>query len=115
MIKNSKNLAVAQEGNAVVVALAGEIDHHNASGLRADIDKLIYEERPPKMVLDLANIEFMDSSGLGLILGRYAKVNQLGGRLIVTNPDPCVERIFALAGTNRLITINKNEVIKNEK
>ncbi|MBR4873753.1 MAG: STAS domain-containing protein [Clostridia bacterium] len=107
MIKNSKNLAVAQEGNAVVVALAGEIDHHNASGLRADIDKLIYEERPPKMVLDLANIEFMDSSGLGLIMGRYSLVKEFGGELTVRNPNARVLKICKLAGLERMIRIEK--------
>lgn len=105
MIKHSRNLAVSQEGKSVVVSLAGEIDHHNASGLRAEIDKLIYEARPPKMVLDLANIEFMDSSGLGLIMGRYSLIKELGGELSVRNPNARVLKICKLAGLERMIRI----------
>ena len=59
--------------------------------------------------MDLGGVDFMDSSGLGLILGRYTKINDLGGRLIIANPDDSVSMILALAGADKLITIKKEK------
>ncbi len=96
----------------LVIKLAGEIDHHTAKGAREEIDTALYLYRPSTVIMDLAGVGFMDSAGLGLILGRYTKAKELGGRLIVANPEPSVDRILGLAGTQKLITIKKNEVIK---
>lgn len=92
-----------------MVSLVGEIDHHNASSLRTGIDKLIYEKRPNKLVLDLSRIDFMDSSGLGLIMGRFSLVRELGGELSVRNPNANILKICKLAGMERLIRIEKSE------
>ena len=109
MIKHSGGFDVSAEGKAVVVSLSGEIDHHNAAALRTGIDKLIYEKRPKKLVLDLADIAFMDSSGLGLIMGRYSLVRELGGELSVRNPSAGVLKICKLAGMERMIRIENKK------
>ena len=96
----------------LVIKLAGEIDHHTAKAVREEIDTSLYLYRASTVIIDLAGVAFMDSAGLGLILGRYTKAKELGGRLIVANPEPSVDRILTLAGTGKLITIKKNEVIK---
>ena len=93
------------------IKIRGDIDHHSAKGVREMIDEAIMSNKPRFIVLDLSSVDFMDSSGLGLILGRYTKINDLGGRLIITNTDDSVSRILALAGTDKLITIKK-EVTK---
>lgn len=109
MTKKTGSFDVIQDGKKVIVSLAGEIDHHNASALRADIDKLIYETRPGRLVLDLEKIEFMDSSGLGLIMGRYSLVKEFGGELSLRNPSAGVFKICKLAGMERLIRIENNK------
>ena len=91
------------------VRLFGEIDHHSAVGVRSDIDSLIYEVRPKKTVLDLASIDFMDSSGLGLIMGRYALMQRIGGELTLKNPNERVMKIFDLAGLGRIIRIENDK------
>lgn len=96
----------------LIVKPMGEIDHHSAKPLREQIDTALYLYRPSTVIMDLSGVGFMDSSGLGLILGRYTKAKDLGGKLIVANPGPSVERVLNLAGTHKLITIKKNEVIK---
>ena len=97
-----------RSGNRLLrVCLYGEIDHHSAAALRQDLDELLLRERPLRLVLDLSRIEFMDSSGLGLILGRYTKVNLLGGILKVANPNDRIEEILKMAGTDKLIPIEK--------
>lgn len=112
MIKNTGGFDASCEGGTVVVSLVGEIDHHNASSLRTGIDKLIYEKRPNKLILDLSKIDFMDSSGLGLIMGRFSLVRELGGELSVRNPNANVLKICKLAGMERLIRIEKSEKSK---
>lgn len=109
MTKNTGNFEISCEGKAVIVSLTGEIDHHNAAALRTGIDKLIYEKRPSKLILDLENIEFMDSSGLGLIMGRYSLLREFGGELAVRNPNAGVLKICKLAGMERMIRIEKKK------
>ena len=92
----------------LLVKLAGEIDHHSAVTVRSELDGKICQIRPNKTVLDLSDIDFMDSSGLGLIMGRYALMHKLGGELTLKNPNERVIRIFELAGLGRIIKIEKN-------
>ncbi len=91
------------------LVLRGEIDHHSAVGIRSEMDARIMEERPRKTVLDLSGIEFMDSSGLGLIMGRFALMERLGGELTLRNPNERLVRIFELAGLERMVRIETEE------
>ena len=69
---------------------------------------------PQKTVLDLSGIAFMDSSGLGLIMGRYSLMQKIGGELSVMNPSKRVIDIFELAGLQRMIKIEKQKNKKTE-
>lgn len=90
-------------------SLRGEIDHHSAVAVRTEMDERILRERPRKTVLDLSGIEFMDSSGLGLIMGRLALTQKMGGELTVRNPNERLLKIFELAGLERMVRIEKEE------
>lgn len=92
----------------LIISISGDIDHHSAKPLREEIDSNLYIYRASTVILDLSGIEFMDSSGLGLILGRYTKIKDLGGRLIIANPDDSVIKILTLAGADKLITIKRS-------
>lgn len=109
MIRKNCVYEIQKRGNTLVVSLSGEIDHHSAVSVRSEIDAAIYEMGPEKTVLDLSNINFMDSSGLGLIMGRYALMQKLGGVLTLKNPNERVVKIFELAGLGRIIKIEKEE------
>lgn len=89
--------------DSLLISIEGEIDHHTAKFIREEIDKAIYFYRPQSAVMDLAAITFMDSSGLGLILGRYTQIMQLGGKFILKDPTPEITKILVLAGVDRLI------------
>ena len=89
----------------LVVTLYGEIDHHSAVGLREDLDDLIMRERPLRLVLDLSRIEFMDSAGLGLLMGRYRLMRDLGGEMAVERPNERILKILRLAGMERFLEI----------
>ena len=99
----------------MTVLLYGEIDHHSAVSVRSAIDAKIYELRPSSVVLDLSKIDFMDSSGLGLIMGRYALVQKMGGDFCISRPSERVMKIFSLSGLGKIIKIkNDGEEEKNE-
>lgn len=86
----------------LTVYLSGEIDHNKASGIRTKIDGRISALRPKTLELDFSKVSFMDSSGIGLVMGRYRAVGLVGGRLKVVNIPPNLKRIFDLSGINSL-------------
>ena len=112
MVKEEKKFLYKIEDEVLEIKLMGEIDHHSAVSVRADIDGLIFDLRPKKVVLDLSEISFMDSSGLGLIMGRYALIKDFGGTLSLRAPTVAVMKILTLAGMERMIKIEKS--IKEE-
>ena len=96
-------------GGGLYFRLPGEIDHHSAPYIREQMDKDLYFFRPQRVILALDGIDFMDSSGLGLILGRYTKIRDLQGVLEIEDPTPQIEKILKLAGVNRLIPVKKSK------
>lgn len=94
-----------ETGYFLRVRLKGDIDHHSAVAIRSGMDTLLYKIRPRRLFLDLSGVDFMDSSGLGLIMGRYALMKELGGDVVVCDPCAGVERVIKLAGMDRLVRI----------
>ena len=103
-----------EKKKTAVFTVAGELDHYAARGIREEIDRLIGKYRPKTAVLDLHGVTFMDSAGIGLILGRYDRVTGYGGTLIVRDPTKEILKMLNLAGMERLIRIEINEEGKNE-
>ncbi|MBE6557759.1 MAG: STAS domain-containing protein [Ruminococcaceae bacterium] len=101
-------------GATVTVYIRGEIDHHTAVTVRNGIDAMLFENRPARMILDLSKVGFMDSSGLGLIMGRLSVMKSLGGTMTVRNPSRETEAILTLAGMERLIRIEYTEGVSSE-
>lgn len=87
------------------VLLDGEIDHHTSGSVRAEVDAAIYVHSPRTLVLDFQDVTFMDSSGIGLIMGRYKILEPMGGSIILLRPAPHIKRILKLAGMERLARI----------
>lgn len=105
MIRNGGQISYERRADAFVIRVGGEIDHHSAVAVRTGIDAKLREERPMRVLLELSAVDFMDSSGLGLIMGRYALVKQYGGTLAVLDPSPAVLKIIQLAGMERMVSI----------
>ena len=97
----------------LTVMLAGEIDHHSAGMLRAEVDAAVYANTPKNLILDFSRVSFMDSSGIGLIMGRYKSLQPLGGEIILQDPVPHISRILRLAGMERIarIRITRKETV----
>lgn len=99
-----------QEGNHMLtVRLYGELDYHTVGKVREVIDKAIAQAVGKTLLLNLAGVPFMDSSGLGLILGRYRRFCEQPGQLILTAPASQVRRLLELSGVDRIIPIYNTE------
>ncbi|MEE0958080.1 MAG: STAS domain-containing protein [Ruminococcus sp.] len=89
--------------NQVLTAyIDGEIDHDAAAGLRTAIDGAAQSLKPKVLCLDFGGVRFMDSSGVGLVMGRYRQMRLMGGRLRVVNVPDSIYRIFAMSGLESL-------------
>lgn len=99
--------------NTIVAYLSGELDHHNAREMRKTVDDACLRTSPELLVLDFGEITFMDSSGIGLVMGRYKLMQDIGGNVMLTSLSPYVEKMMKLAGLNQIATI-QNGGKKNE-
>ena len=97
--------------NEIRVRLDGEIDHHSASIIRLCIDDAIIHKRPKTLILDFGAVSFMDSSGIGLVMGRYKLMKTVGGRISVQNLSPSAYKVMKLAGLERLGELRQKEVV----
>ncbi len=103
MIKESKIFDFHVSKTELELIPIGEIDHHTAVEIRKKADELIKEKKSKKVVLNLYKITFMDSSGLGFIMGRYALAEKLGIEFAIRNPTAAVIKICKLAGLDKKI------------
>ena len=90
------------ENKVLTALLYGEIDHHIAPKIRAQIDMKTETFRPKVLRLDFKGVTFMDSSGVGLVMGRYRFSSLLGSKLEVVNIPPFAEKVFSLSGIGSL-------------
>ncbi|MCZ0701812.1 stage II sporulation protein AA (anti-sigma F factor antagonist) [Natronobacillus azotifigens] len=95
--------------NVLLVRLAGELDHHEAELLKEKWQKKIKDMSAEHIILNLEQLHFMDSSGLGVILGRYKEMKQQGGEMVVCSISPTVKRLFDLSGLFKIIRLEENE------
>jgi len=92
--------------------LEGEIDHHNAKNIRSEIDDSAQRSHPKLLVLDFRDVSFMDSSGIGLVMGRYSLMQELSGELRVINLSGHIRKVMKLAGLDRLSVLEAEGVKK---
>jgi len=94
----------------LTAVLSGEIDHHAAREIRNEIDETAAKLKPKKLIFDFSAVQFMDSSGIGLIMGRYRLMKYLGGTLRLVNVPEKIEKLISLAGLGKLGVLEKEEV-----
>ena len=100
-------LRLSYEEDTVIAEIGGEIDHHRAVSVRSQIDEALFAKMPKKLIIDIGRVDFMDSSGLGLIMGRLAKAKEIGAALILRNPSARVMKMLKMAGLDRVIQTMK--------
>lgn len=102
---------ILKEG-MLTALLSGEIDHHNARAIRESIDETAGKTKPKELILDFSRVQFMDSSGVGLIMGRYRLMQVLGGSVTIANLPPKVEKVVSMAGLDKLVKFEKGVVYR---
>lgn len=101
-------LKFQKEEEKLIVHMAGELDHHSAEEVRSKIDDRLDRDGIGKLILDFTNVTFMDSSGIGVVIGRYKKLSLKKGEVCITNVNNSVKRVFDLSGMFKIIKLYEN-------
>lgn len=96
------------EKRTLLVKVEGELDHHMADKIKGLVDDKLRSTNAVNVIFDFSGLAFMDSSGLGVIMGRYKKVRTLGGRVIVFGVNAGVLRIMEMSGLSKIIKLVPN-------
>lgn len=91
--------------NCLMVKLPEEVDHYRAAYISENADKYIVQENVANVVFDFEDTRFMDSSGIGIIMGRYKKIACFGGEVYAIHADRQIQRILKVSGLNRIVRI----------
>ena len=101
-------------GEVVTAYLSGELDHHTAKEMREAIDMAIELNMPTLLILDFKDVTFMDSSGIGLLIGRYRQMKLLGGEMRIVSSDKAVSKMLTVSGIRKLVRVYRsvNDALK---
>ena len=91
--------------NCLMVRMPEEVDHHRASYICEGADRLLVRENVENVVFDFEDTRFMDSSGIGIIMGRYRKISCFGGHVYAIHTDRQIQRIFRMSGLHKIVEI----------
>lgn len=92
-----------QRGNTATVFIEGELDHHSAAKVKAELEKIIDTQNPSQLVLDLEKMAFMDSSGIGVLLSKYKQLKRSGGSMYVKNLNKQTDKLFKISGLYQVL------------
>lgn len=103
------SVEITISGECMTARITGDLDHHSCTQIRARIDAHLERHTPSLLILDMEGVPFMDSSGIGLIMGRLRVQKSCGGNLALKNTNLCLTKIVTLAGLSSLIIDKKRE------
>ena len=92
-------------GKTLITSVAGDIDHHNAAQIKEKIDKVIERDNIKNIVFDFSKVSFMDSSGIGMIIGRYKLIERRSGKTAICAMNKDIKRIFDISGLGKIIKV----------
>jgi len=97
------HLKFEKKEDKLIASLSGELDHHSAEEVRVKIDDRVERDNINKLIINFNGVTFMDSSGIGVVVGRYKKMTSKGGAICVSNVNKGVNRVFQLSGLFKII------------
>lgn len=97
------------EDEILRIMVPKDLDHHNCIAIRETADRMILQENVKEILFDFKNTEFMDSSGIGVIVGRYKNIKCLGGRVGAIHMSERIKKIFLLSGLSKMIQVYEEE------
>ena len=109
-------MKISENEDSITVYLTGDNDHHSARGIREDTDAVVQMKKPSVLNLDFSGVNFMDSSGIGFIMGRYRLMSLYGGVVRVVNVPEGLAKMMNLSGLSALdIMERRGEKIESTK
>ena len=96
-------LSCEKNRNTLIARLSGELDQREAAEIRKELDSILEDAQIRRLIFDLSQLRFMDSSGIGLIIGRYKRLKRRNGIVAVTGLDERMNRILDMAGLFQLV------------
>ena len=103
--KVGRKLEYQVQENCLTIFLPHELDHHNAEEIRRESDHLIIRNHIRYIIFDFAETDFMDSSGIGMIMGRYRQIYMLGGEICAAHANERVKKILTMSGVTKIMEI----------
>jgi len=104
-----------KEDKQLIIKIDEEIDHHSSEKIRKRADYEIQVHIPKKLIFDFKNVTFMDSSGIGMLIGRYKLVSMFGGKTSIVNVNAPIKKVLEMSGVLKLISIEEIENIGGNK
>lgn len=98
--------------NCLTIFLPGELDHHNAEAIRSEADKLIERKHIKYVIFDFADTNFMDSSGIGVIMGRYKMVYMLGGEVCGVHANARMKKMLTMSGVTKIMQLYEEDKVR---
>lgn len=98
------NISTSKLGRNLVVAIDGEIDHHSVESIKTMVDKEFSRGNFRHIIFDFSKVSFMDSSGIGMIIGRYKNVEKQSGKVAIASMNSYADRIFQMSGLTKIIS-----------
>ena len=96
-------MQVQRRAGETILALSGDLDSHGAAQIRGEIDAVLRDPSVKKLTFDLKDVNFMDSSGIGLVIARANHLARRGGITRVIRPNPQTERVLRLSGVYQIV------------
>lgn len=97
------DVKLSKRGTTLIIRIMEDMDHHSAQYLRQKIDSELVKSTVKNIIFDFSNVNFMDSSGIGVIVGRYKNVQKLNGKAAIINANPKIMQIFEMSGILKII------------
>lgn len=94
-----------EKDKLLFLEITEEIDHHSSEKIRTRADFEIQKYIPKILIMDFTNVNFMDSAGIGMVIGRYKTANMFGGKMFISNVSPNVKKVFEMSGVTKIIPI----------
>lgn len=97
------DIKLSKKGTTLIIRIMEDMDHHSAQYLRQKIDNELIKSTVKNIIFDFSNVNFMDSSGIGIIVGRYKNIQKLNGKAAIINANPKIMQIFEMSGILKII------------
>ncbi len=108
--KRGSNMNYQVQENCLTIFLPNELDHHNAEEVKKESDYLIDHNHIRYVIFDFNETSFCDSSGIGVLMGRYKKVSMFGGQVCAVHANERIRKILNMSGVTKIIQVFEEEI-----